>query len=434
MNPITKKRNKKRSFSFVIPSLAALILCFQLSGCDPSSLANESTLIERDSPASSNSQSPRLSQDLSGNPLLSWIDSEGKYSILKYSIMTQGQWSPSQEVARGSDWVVNGADTPSVVQLANSLLAAHWLVENPDAPFAYDIFVSHSVDMGKTWSKPVTPHLDGTATEHGFVSLYKPVGEGDKGYGAVWLDGRHTSGKTPAEHGYKMSGVALRSAMIGLDGSIYEQKVIDDLVCDCCPTALTQGPHGPIVVYRNRDQSEQRDIFYAQLSDGQWSKPSTVGFDDWHITGCPVNGPATSSVGNTLAVAWFTAAGGRKSVRLAISQNAGLTFEPSVEVDHGDILGRVSLTMNKAMQVSMSWLTVPRGSEFAALQLATFSLEGSALSKISQNSITLATKKPIGVPVLAALAEGAGVLAWTGGGVRSPKVRVFVWGSAVKDK
>ena len=410
---------------------ALFIFVLQIGGCDgfgPSGL----TFTEIASPAGSNSQSPRLSQDANGNPLLSWIESEGGYAILKYSTMAQGRWSPPQEVARGDDWVLNGADTPSVVQLSNSLLAAHWLVENPAAPYAYDILVSHSLNHGKTWSKPLTPHTDGTATEHGFVNLYK--GENDQSYGVVWLDGRNTSMQSPAGHGHSMSGVALRSAIIGIDGSVYDQQVVDDLVCDCCPTALTHGPQGPVVAYRNRDETEQRDIFYAQLREGQWSLPSSVGFDDWHITGCPVNGPAIASSNDTVAVAWFTAAGGRKSVRLAVSRDGGQTFGLPIEVDHGDVGGRVSLAMDRAKQITVSWLTAPVTNVPAQIRLATFSLAGKTLARVSQTSVALETKKPNGTPVIAALGNGAGILVWTGGSVRAPKVRVVRWASGLTKK
>jgi len=430
-----KSSNKIITSSAVLGLCAFFILTAQLAGCDGLSLQGAksgSRIAEIASPASSNSQSPRLTQDINGNPLLSWIETEGRFSVLKYSIFAQGQWSPPLEVARGDDWVVNGADTPSVVQFSENLMAAHWLVVNPAARFAYDIFVSHSLDLGRTWSKPVTPHTDGTATEHGFVNLYR--GKDDGRYGVVWLDGRNAAMKSPAEHMHSMAGVALRSAMIGLDGSVYDQQVVDDLVCDCCPTALTHGPQGPILAYRNRDETEQRDIFYAQLREGQWSKPTSVGFDDWHITGCPVNGPAISSAGNAIATAWFTAAGGRKSVRLAVSRDGGLMFGLPLEVDHGGIVGRVSLVMDRTQKITVSWLTVPIGTEFAELQLASFNIKDSALSKINQDSITLATKKPIGVPVITALADGTRVLAWTGGGVRSPKVRVFSWGGGLVDE
>ena len=427
MNPSIKKSTKKKSFSIFLSLMSALVLTFQFTGCDKGSFTAHSSFTEIDSPAGLNSQSPRLSQDLQGNPLLSWIELEGERSILKYSVMRQDQWSLSQEVARGDDWVINGSDTPSVVQLSESLMAAHWLVKNPNGSFAYDIFTSHSQNNGKTWSNPVTPHTDGTAVEHGFANIYKTSGEGGEGYGLVWLDSANVSMKIFADSVHSTSGVSLRSALIDLDGSIYEEQLVDFLVCDCCPTALTQGSQGPIVAYRNRDETEQRDIFYTQLRDGHWSKPSPVGFDDWHIAGCPVNGPAIASVGNTVAIAWFTAAGGRKSVRIAISRNGGVTFEPQFEIDHGDTLGRVSLAMDSSKQITVSWLTVPKGSKFAQIQLAAYDLKSGPLSQISQDTIILETNKPVGVPVMASLASGGGILAWTAGGVRGPRVKVFSW-------
>ena len=427
-----KSSNQTIFFAVVLSLFASFILTVQMAGCDGFSRSGSKAglnLAEMASPASANSQSPRLSQDVSGNPLLSWIETKGQFSVLKYSTLAQGQWSPSREVARGNDWVVNGADTPSIMQFSENLMAAHWLVANPAAPFAYDIFVSHSLDNGKSWSKPLTPHTDGTATEHGFVNLYKSMG--DDLYGVVWLDGRSAAKSAPAGRGHSMPGVALRSAVIGLDGSVHEQKVVDHLVCDCCPTALTQGLQGPIVAYRNRDKTEQRDIYYTQLINGQWSEPSSVGFDDWHISGCPVNGPAISSVENTVAIAWFTAAGGRKSIRLAVSLDGGQTFGAATEIDHGDVIGRVSLAIDGSRQITVSWLTVSATAEATEIQVAVYALNDQILTQVTEESIVLQTKKPNGIPIIASLAKGAGVLAWTGGSVRSPKVNVYSWGGGL---
>ena len=45
----------------------------------------------------------------------------------------------------------------------------------------------YSRDEGKTWSQPLTPHHDGTKTQHGFASLFEmPNGA----LGLIWLDGR----------------------------------------------------------------------------------------------------------------------------------------------------------------------------------------------------------------------------------------------------
>src|SRR5258708_7811707 len=58
------------------------------------------------------------------------------------------------------------------------------------APCASGIGIRQSGDGGRTWSAPLTPHRDGTATEHGFVSLAAESGD----LAAVWLDGRKTAG------------------------------------------------------------------------------------------------------------------------------------------------------------------------------------------------------------------------------------------------
>jgi len=85
--------------------------------------------------------------------------------------------------------------------------------------------------------------------------------------------------------------------------------------------------------------------------------------------------------------------------------------------------------MDRAKQITVSWLTAPVTNVPAQIRLATFSLAGKTLALVSQTSVALETKKPNGIPVIAALGNGAGILVRTDGSVRSPKVRVFSWGS-----
>ena len=90
--------------------------------------------------------------------------------------------------------------------------------------------------------------------------------------------------------------------------------------------------------------------------------------------------------------------------------------------------------MDRAKQITVSWLTAPVTNDPAQIRLATFSLTGKKLARVSQTSVALETKKLNGIPVIAALGNGAGILVWTGGSVRSPKVRVFSWGSGLTEK
>lgn len=62
-------------------------------------------------------------------------------------------------------------------------------MKNGPGPYAYDVHISRSNDGDASWSRPLVPHRDGTATEHGFVSLFTTQ---DASLAAVWLDGRET--------------------------------------------------------------------------------------------------------------------------------------------------------------------------------------------------------------------------------------------------
>jgi hypothetical protein len=92
------------------------------------------------------------------------------------------------------DLFANWADFPSVVAGGDGVLLAHWL-RRGKSRHAYDIVLARSADDGQSWTQLGTPHRDGTATEHGFVSI---VPEPDGAFALFWLDGRAMSaGTTP---------------------------------------------------------------------------------------------------------------------------------------------------------------------------------------------------------------------------------------------
>src|SRR5262245_10468435 len=119
------------------------------------------------SPAADRSAQAQLSSSERGI-ILSWIEQAGDRATLKYAEKTPEGWSASQTVASGADWFVNWADVPSVVRLADGTYAAHWLQKTAGSPYAYDVRITHSTD-GNSWSPAISPHSDGTKTEHGFA-------------------------------------------------------------------------------------------------------------------------------------------------------------------------------------------------------------------------------------------------------------------------
>ncbi len=249
-------------------------------------------------------------------------------------------------IARGADWFVNWADFPALVVLDNGDWVSYWLQKSGGGPEAYDIRLTRSVDRGRHWSKPVTPHTDGTATQHGFVSLL-PDG-GDRVL-AVWLDGRRAAqlastanGGATHQHDEEAAPMTLRAAVLDRKGVRSGEVLLDDSTCSCCQTDAVRWTGRVLVAYRDRSPEEIRDIAVtARGDDGQWSKPRILSPDNWKIQGCPVNGPALAVNGERLLAVWPTLVGQsmvqRYTIRLWDQRAAEtLTLEPG-----GRVRGRV---------------------------------------------------------------------------------------------
>lgn len=294
------------------------------------------------------SSTPVLAADGDSGVLLVWTEHRADSS---YALMTNrwqpNDWTQPRVITTGRDLFVNWADLPSIVRLPDGTLAAHWLQREGSAKYAYGIRVARSADSGLTWSAPVTPHTDGLPAEHGFVSLWAA----DSGsVGAVWLDGRKMAMKDSTEE------TMLRTARIRPDGTLADEAVLDARICDCCQTATAATRQGRVIVYRDRSPEDVRDIGIVRQVNGQWTTPALVHADGWVINGCPVNGPAVATRGDTVAVAWFTRARDTAQVLVALSRDAGATFEPPVRVDEGDPLGRVAVVVDDRGYPVVSWL------------------------------------------------------------------------------
>ena len=302
------------------------------------------------SPAAIDSGQPQLSA-LGNRVVLSWIERSGERATLRFSERTDSGWTEARTVASGADWFVNWADVPSVIPLQHESMAAHWLQKSAASTYAYDVRLALSRDRGRTWSPSVTPHHDGTQTEHGFASLFPMPGQG---LGAVWLDGRQM--KEGAHEGMDAGAMSLRGALFGPDGNQASEMLIDDRVCECCPSATAVTTDGPIVAYRNRTTDEVRDIYVSRMVAGTWTEPRSVHDDNWRIAACPVNGPALSANGRDVAIAWFTAVGNEGHVYAAFSSDSGATFGPPVRIDDAGAVGRVDIELLADGSAAVTWI------------------------------------------------------------------------------
>ena len=340
MNIVTTRRLACAFAALVVPVVVAT-----------AAVLTAQTAMPTTSPAGANSAQPQLSVSSRG-VLLSWVERDGPKASLKFSERTATGWTTPITVASGTDWFVNWADVPSVIRLSSGKLAAHWLQKSGADTYAYDVRLSTSTDNGKTWSKSVTPHTDGTKTEHGFASLVELP---NAALGLVWLDGRAmTAGADHAGHG--MGAMSVRFASFDKNGKQTAEALVDDRVCECCPTAFAVTADGPIAAYRNRSETEVRDIHVSRLVNGKWTPSAAVHGDNWQIDACPVNGPSLAVNGRNVALAWFTGVGGENRAFVAFSNDAGRTFGAPIRVDGAGTLGRVDAVMLPNGDAIVSWI------------------------------------------------------------------------------
>ena len=345
--------------TYAIVFAAFVLFCFGCTQNKPEAATSEPPLVIRptDSPATGDSREPELSVSADGRIILSWVEKlDEKRYALRTALRDQAGWSEARTVAQGDNWFVNWADFPSVIALKDGSLAAHWLVKSGAATYAYDVNIALSKDGGRTWTKPIVPHSDNTQTEHGFVSLI-PLNDGR--LGAIWLDGRNMKEmKDDHDEGKPLPvSMTLRYATIDAAGKISDEAQLDERVCECCQTSATLSSDGVLAVYRDRSQNEVRDIYSVRKTNGTWGTPRAVHADNWEINGCPVNGPAVAASDRNVAVAWYSGAGSKPTVKMAFSADAGATFGNPIQVDDGETLGRVDVLLLPDNSALVCWLS-----------------------------------------------------------------------------
>lgn len=373
------------------------------------------TLTPMSTPAAPGSGQPQISASGRGL-ILSWVERDGDTATLRFSARAQDGWTPARTVASGTNWFVNWADVPSVIQLSGGTLVAHWLEKSGADTYAYDVRLSYSRDEGRTWAPSFTPHHDGTKTEHGFASLLEMPGGG---LGVTWLDGRATrTGGGHDTHGEPGGGaMTLRFAAFDSTFRQIADSLVDSRVCDCCPTAAAVTSEGPIVAYRNRTSDETRDVHVSRLVGKEWTDSRPIHDDGWRIAACPVNGPALSARGRDVAAAWFTAEGEQGRAYVAFSTDGGRTFGAPVRLDDAGSLGRVDVELLVDGSAVAGWIE-SSGSD-ASFRIRRIGRNGERGAAV--NVAPLDRTRAAGYPRLALQGHEV-VFAWTDTSSAQPRV------------
>lgn len=360
------------------------------------------------SPAGVGSETPHLAASESRGPILSWLepsadgDDEGDVDsyVLNFSRLDGEAWSEPVTVVERSDLFVNWADFPSVIELGDQRLAAHWLQYNGAGTYAYQVRLAFSSDGGITWSEGLVPHENVTETEHGFVSLV-PAGDEVE---VFWLDGRDYA------NGLDSAVMSFRHVVVAGDGSVGEESLLDARTCDCCQTSVAPIPGGLIAAYRGRTTGEIRDIYVVRRLDGVWQAPTLVHADGWYIPACPVNGPEIVATGADVRVAWFTVAADSGRVYAAVSNDAGATFGPRIRIDEGRPIGRVGTLALSDGRTLVSWLEAAGDGEGAEVRARIINSAGQTSPSVPVGTSSIA--RASGFPVLTLDGERV-IVAWT---------------------
>ena len=281
---------------------------------------------------------------------LSWVSfNEQKKASLNLSRFTDGKWTKPQTIATGSDWFVNWADFPTHAINGNLILTSY-LKKSASGTYNYDVVLSLQKLSGEKIKEDFILHSDGIKSEHGFVSI---IPNDNHGFYVTWLDGRNTVEKKLDGHHKPMT---IRFAEITAGGGVINESELDSATCDCCQTSIAANKNGPIVVYRDRDKKEVRDIYITRQINGAWEAPSPVHKDGWIINGCPVNGPKVAVNSNNLAVSWFTVSNENPIVNLSFSKSNGDSFGTPIKINDHDAIGRVDVAFLNEQEVIVSYM------------------------------------------------------------------------------
>lgn len=317
-------------------------------------LAWSGEVTEISNPAEEGSRCPGLVRGADGRAYLTWTRPTDAGHALGVAVLGAQGWERRADAASGADWFVNWADFPALAALEDGTLAASFLVKSASGPYTYDVHLALSGDGGASWGEPFVLHEDRRPAEHGFVSL---LALDEARFGAVWLDGRETGGGHA--NGGEGGAMTLRARTIARDGALGAEVLVDPRVCDCCQTAAVRAADGSVLVaWRDRTDTEVRDVTVATWSGDEVGGLRPLHDDGWKVAGCPVNGPALDAHEQRVGAAWFTmgadGAEGPGRVRVSFS-DGGADFGTPLELPVRRPLGRVDAVFDASGALWVTW-------------------------------------------------------------------------------
>lgn len=207
--------------------------------------------------------------------------------------------TPVKANAEAQKISAHGEVRPKIAMGKEGEIYVTWM-QNLPTRFSGFIWFTRSTNGGKTFEKPMIVHQDRAEIGHGYEEISVAT-NGD--VTVLWLDARDLVAAKQA--GIKHSGSSIYYAVSTDAGKTFKQeKKLTDNACECCRISTTTKPDGTgsnstmVAMWRHVFEGSERDHNIAEIPKaGTKPEPHRATFGHWVIDGCPHHGAALASGG-----------------------------------------------------------------------------------------------------------------------------------------
>lgn len=106
--------------------------------------------------------------------------------------------------------------------------------------------------------------------------------------------------------------------VVSKNGVMQPEKLIDPVVCDCCPINLFVDAQGALnIIYRDNNDNIRDMAKMASTDNAATFSASQILYNDgWKIMGCPHSGAVSSTTDKGTLISWFSGTENEKGIRL----------------------------------------------------------------------------------------------------------------------
>ncbi|MCY7359211.1 MAG: glycoside hydrolase [Rudanella sp.] len=263
---------------------------------------------------------PLLAKTPTGAVMLTWTekDAKGDGAFCMAQSDDKGKtFSPKQIVYAGSGVSGSRLMRPKVMfKKDGSMVAVFSNRADVDGKRTLQVMATSSTDKGMTWSAPKPVDSDLTPCVRGFFdAVMLPNDE----LAVAYL--KDVAGSTKHEE---------RNLRLVLtkNGVFQPERIIDEVVCDCCNVSLLVDANDALQVYYRDNNDDVRDMANMTSTDNglTFSRPQILFTDNWKIAGCPHSGAASTTYGKSNLITWFSGTEADKGIRLVTQDGKRLVL------------------------------------------------------------------------------------------------------------